>query len=63
MNIFSGTLLHNIFMPSIFSVLFCDVAELGQIMFQDGATPTQEGIVELHDTIFFYLIVIATLVL
>ncbi|MBW5719181.1 hypothetical protein GQQ29_26530 [Klebsiella pneumoniae] len=30
--------------------------------FQDGATPTSEGIVELHDTIFFYLIVISALV-
>ncbi len=33
-----------------------------QIGFQDGATPTQEGIVELHNTIFFYLIVIFALV-
>ena len=29
-----------------------------QIGFQDGATPTFEGIVELHDQIMFYLIVI-----
>jgi cytochrome c oxidase subunit 2 len=31
-----------------------------QIYFQDGATPPFEAITELHDTIFFYLIVIAT---
>ncbi|RYE26655.1 MAG: hypothetical protein EOP45_03555 [Sphingobacteriaceae bacterium] len=30
--------------------------------FQDGATPSFEGIVELHDSIFFYLIVISILV-
>jgi len=53
----------NVFLPSIFSVLSCDVAQPWQIMFQDDSTPTQEGIVELHDTIFFYLIVVATLVL
>ncbi len=33
-----------------------------QIGFQDGATPSFEGIVELHDSIFFYLIVISVLV-
>ncbi|RYE21261.1 MAG: hypothetical protein EOP45_04910 [Sphingobacteriaceae bacterium] len=30
--------------------------------FQDGSTPSFEGIVELHDSIFFYLIVISFLV-
>lgn len=53
----------NLFLPSIFTTLSCDVAEVWQIGFQDGATPSSEGIVELHDTIFFYLIVVATLVL
>jgi cytochrome c oxidase subunit 2 len=53
----------NLFTPSIFTSLSCDVAEIWQIGFQDGATPSSEGIVELHDTIFFYLIVTATLVL
>lgn len=33
-----------------------------QIGFQDGRTPSFEGIVELHDSIFFYLIVISFLV-
>jgi cytochrome c oxidase subunit 2 len=50
-------------LPSIFSVLCCDVAEPWQIAFQDNATPSAEGMGELHDTIFFYLIVIAVLVL
>jgi cytochrome c oxidase subunit 2 len=40
----------------------CDAPYPWQIGFQDGATPTFEGIVELHDTIFFYLVVISFLV-
>jgi hypothetical protein len=44
------------------AVLHCDVPYPWQIGFQDGATPTFEGIVELHDTIFFYLVVISFLV-
>ena len=36
----------------------CDAPEPWQIGFQDGATPTYEGITELHNSIFFYLIVI-----
>ena len=47
---------------SLFSPLSCDTAYPWQIGFQDGSTPTFEGIVELHDTIFFYLIVISFLV-
>lgn len=39
-------------------VLYCDAAEPWQIGFQDGASPAFEGITELHDAIFFYLIVI-----
>ena len=40
------------------SPVYNDSPEPWQIGFQDGASPTHEGIVELHDTIFFYLIVI-----
>lgn len=40
------------------NVLFNDAPEPWQLSFQDGASPTQEGITELHDTIFFYLVVI-----
>ena len=47
---------------SLVAPLHCDVPYPWQIGFQDGATPTFEGIVELHDTIFFYLVVISFLV-
>lgn len=40
----------------------CDAPEPWLIGFQDGASPTFEGITELHDTIFFYLIVIGVAV-
>ena len=42
--------------------LICDIAYPWQIGFQDGSTPTFEGIVELHNTIIFFLIIIGTLV-
>ena len=42
--------------------LYNDASYPWQIGFQDGATPSFEGIVELHDSIFFYLIVISILV-
>ena len=38
--------------------LSCDAPEPWLIGFQDGASPTFEGITELHDTIFFYLLLI-----
>jgi len=37
----------------MFNYLFCDAAEAWQIGFQDSASPTHEGITELHDSIFF----------
>ena len=40
------------------SVINLDAPEPWQIGFQDGGSPTQEGITELHDSIFFYLVVI-----
>jgi len=40
----------------------CDAPEPWLIGFQDGASPTFEGITELHDTIIFYLIIIAVVV-
>lgn len=42
-----------------FSPIHCDAPEAWQIGFQDGASPTFEGITELHNSIFFYLIVIS----
>lgn len=52
-------------MFSLFNYLFvtkCDAPEPWLLGFQDGASPTFEGIVELHNTIFFYLIVIGVAV-
>lgn len=45
----------------MFTVL-CDAALPWQYGFQDGATPIQEAIVSLHDSIMFYLIVLGVLV-
>ena len=39
-------------------ILFSDAPQPWQFGFQDGASPTQEGITELHDSIFYYLIII-----
>ena len=41
-----------------FNSILCDNPLPWQIGFQDSASPIHEGIVELHNTIFFYLIVI-----
>lgn len=43
---------------SIFNTIYNDAPEPWQVGFQDSAAPGYTGIVELHDTIFFYLIVI-----
>lgn len=40
-------------------ILFNDAPEPWQIGFQDSATPVMEGILELHNSIFFYLVVIS----
>jgi len=47
---------------NLISVTFNDVAEPWQLGFQDGASPSFEGIFELHDTIMFYLIIILLIV-
>lgn len=39
-----------------------DIAYPWQIRFQDSSTPSFEGIVELHDNVFFYLVMIGFLV-
>lgn len=50
-------------MLTLFSLLFnpilCDAPEAWQIGFQDGASATFEGITELHNSIFFYLVLIS----
>ena len=38
--------------------MFFDRPRIAQIGFQDPATPIMEGIIDLHHTIFFYLIVL-----
>lgn len=43
---------------SIFNTIYNDTAQPWQIGFQDSAAPGLTGIIELHNTIFFYLIVI-----
>jgi cytochrome c oxidase subunit 2 len=40
-------------------ILRCDAPEPWLLGFQDSASPTHEAITELHDSIFFYLIIIA----
>nr|YP_009513858.1 cytochrome coxidase subunit II [Pertusaria propinqua]AXH38249.1 cytochrome coxidase subunit II [Pertusaria propinqua] len=37
---------------------YCDTARPWGIYFQDSATPQMEGLVELHDNILFYLVII-----
>lgn len=39
--------------------VFNDAPEPYQISFQDGASPGFQGIVDLHDSIFFYLVLIS----
>jgi len=41
------------------SPIFNDAPEPYQISFQDGASPGFQGIVDLHDSIFFYLVLIS----
>ena len=42
----------------LIGTVYNDAPEPWQISFQDGASPTFEGITELHSSIFFYLVVI-----
>lgn len=42
----------------LFNYVNCDSAYPWQLGFQDGASPIFEGIVELHDTVFFYLLLV-----
>lgn len=43
---------------NICSPILNDAPRAWGLYFQDGATPTFEGIVELHDQIMFYLVII-----
>lgn len=42
--------------------IYCDAPTAWQVGFQDSASPTHEGIVILHDTICFYLVLVSFLV-
>ena len=63
--ILSATLLFVVlnFTPAVLqycapAVLQCDAPRPWGIYFQDSATPQMEGLVELHDNILFYLVII-----
>jgi|SRR5579871_410890 len=47
-----------LFKFNLISIIFIDAAEPWQLSFQDGASPSFEGITELHDQIIFYLVII-----
>jgi len=38
--------------------LFCDAPQPWGVYFQDSATPQMEALIELHDNIMFYLVII-----
>lgn len=42
-----------------FNIISNDLAEAWQLGFQDSASPGFSGIIELHNTIFFYLVIIS----
>nr|QWC53756.1 cytochrome c oxidase subunit [Rhizoctonia solani] len=47
------------FLFTILQPIYNDAPEPWQIGFQDGASPGFEGITELHDSIFFFLVIIS----
>jgi cytochrome c oxidase subunit 2 len=58
-SIFSFSIFYNL---CFLDLIKNDSPEPWLIGFQDGASPGYTGIIELHDNIFFYLVVIAILV-
>ena len=42
----------------LFEKILCDAPRPWGIYFQDSASPQMEGLVELHDNIMFYLVII-----
>ena len=49
----------NLSLNSIFNIIFNDAVEPWQLGFQDSAAPGFTGLVTLHNTIGFYLVVIS----
>ena len=47
---------------SIFNTIFNDAPENWQLGFQDPASPGFSGIIDLHDAVFYYLIVVCVAV-
>lgn len=45
-----------------FNIIFNDVPKAWGMYFQDSATAIAEGIIELHDIIMFYMVIVLTLV-
>lgn len=45
---------------NLLNVVYADAPEVAQYGFQEPATPIMEGIINLHDHIFYYLIIIVT---
>lgn len=45
--------------PTMLHLILCDAPEPWLLGFQDSGSPTHEAITELHDSIFFYLVLIA----
>ena len=58
----SITLIVYVYLSLIGNIVKNDTPEPWTIGFQDGVSPGYTGIIELHDNIFFYLVVIAILV-
>ena len=50
-------------MFSLLNKIYADAPEPWQYGFQDSATPVYEGIISLHDTVMFYLVLIIIAVL
>jgi hypothetical protein len=40
------------------NINYCDTPRPWGLYFQDSASPAMEGLVELHDNIMFYLVII-----
>ena len=62
LNAFKIKSLFSISMLGITSNFFYDVAERGQMLFQDPATGIMEALVDFHHDLMFFLIIIVTLI-
>ena len=58
LNIMYLVLISYFFSNSLISYEYCDAPRPWGVYFQDSASPQMEGLVELHDNILFYLVII-----